>query len=313
MIVVLAIGLWSARAVSTETAPRPLAEYHFDDPRFVRTADNTLSATRNRLLELVGDSLSYIPSVYIVDSQQEFDSLAGGVFPDWGAAAAYPARGLIAIKNPNKFNLGHSLKELLAHEYTHLVTGHITGMYNAPRWFEEGLSQLVSAEWNWSDNLSMSRAAVFGQFVDLRDIERVNRFDADKAHIAYAQSYLAVKYLFEESGTESVAVFLRSVAEGESHSLALERSTGATYDEFEKDFRLYLNARYNILSLFMDTYWFWLGLAVVLVVGAFLRYRKRRMYYRRWEEEEKLHSTDFDYGDPDHPERVDDEDEPWQH
>jgi len=34
-------------------------------------------------------------------------------------------------------------------------------------------------------------------------------------------------------------------------------------------------------------------------------------YYKKWEEEEKLHSTDFDYGDPDNPEQTDDE-EPWQ-
>jgi hypothetical protein len=35
------------------------------------------------------------------------------------------------------------------------------------------------------------------------------------------------------------------------------------------------------------------------------------MYYKKWEEDEKYQSTDFDYGDPDNPEQIDDEDEPW--
>ena len=43
-----------------------------------------------------------------------------------------------------------------------------------------------------------------------------------------------------------------------------------------------------------------------------MRYRKKRSYYKKWEEEEKLHSTDFDYGDPDNPETTDDDGESWR-
>jgi len=48
-----------------------------------------------------------------------------------------------------------------------------------------------------------------------------------------------------------------------------------------------------------------------VIIGFFLALRRRRQYYRKWEEEERLASTDFDYGDPDEPERPDD-DEPWR-
>ncbi len=61
----------------------------------------------------------------------------------------------------------------------------------------------------------------------------------------------------------------------------------------------------------MDTFLFWIGLALIVVVGTFLRYRKRRQLFKKWERDEKFQSTDFDYGDPDHPERTDD-DEPWR-
>jgi hypothetical protein len=53
-------------------------------------------------------------------------------------------------------------------------------------------------------------------------------------------------------------------------------------------------------------------MAAVVVVAGFVRYRKRRQYYRKWEAEKELQSTDFDYGDPDNPEQTDGEDEPWR-
>lgn len=92
---------------------------------------------------------------------------------------------------------------------------------------------------------------------------------------------------------------------------ALLASTGSDYEGFEAEFRIFISERYNIVSLFADTMWLFLALAVVVVIGAFLRFRRRRQYFRKWEEEERLHSTDFDYGDPDTPEATDDE-EPWR-
>ncbi|MBU2652748.1 MAG: hypothetical protein KKA81_17610, partial [Bacteroidetes bacterium] len=70
-------------------------------------------------------------------------------------------------------------------------------------------------------------------------------------------------------------------------------------------------SRYNLITILADTMWLWLFLAMIVVVGAFMRYRKRREYYKKWEREEKLQSTDFEYGDPDMPEEPDD-DEPWR-
>jgi hypothetical protein len=62
----------------------------------------------------------------------------------------------------------------------------------------------------------------------------------------------------------------------------------------------------------MDTIILWLFLAMVVIVAFFLRFKKRRSYYKKWDEEEKLHSTDFDYGDSTRPEQSDEDDEPWR-
>jgi hypothetical protein len=53
-------------------------------------------------------------------------------------------------------------------------------------------------------------------------------------------------------------------------------------------------------------------LALIVIVAAFVRYKRRRQYYKKWAEDEKLQSKDFDYGNPDKPEQADEEDEPWR-
>lgn len=286
--------------------------YFFSDPGYVRTADESLARARELLTQLTGDTLAYRPSVYIVKDERRFNDLIGGKFPDWGAAAAFPERRLIAVKSPDHFNINRSLSELLAHEYTHLALAQSAGPGTLPRWFEEGMAMHVSMEWSWSDNLAMSKAAVFDQLIDLEEIRYVNRFNESKAHLAYAESYLAVNYLISTYGPGSIRIFLASIFSGGSEADAIYEATGSTAAEFGSDFRVYLNRRFNVASLFMDTIFFWLGLSILVIIGAILKFRRKKEFYRRWERRERLESTDFDYGDPDNPEQTDDEDEPWR-
>lgn len=285
--------------------------YHLENSFYSELIDSVLDRTGNRLKKLLGAELSYRANIHIVEDLDEFKKLTRGILPDWGVAAAFPQRRLMAIKSPDAFYINRSLEELLAHEYVHLVLADLTGFHSVPRWFNEGLAMYISMEWSWSDNLTLSRAAVFGQLITLKEIEKVNRFGEGKAHIAYSQSYMAVKYFFDEYGGSQAAIFIDSIAAGNSVSEALLASTGSTYKEFNDEYKQSLNKRYNLVSLFMDTMFFWVSLAIIVLIATYLRYKKKRQYYKKWEEEEKLQSTDFDYGDPDNPE-VPDDDEPWR-
>jgi len=302
----------SATAFSVEPVETEYFVFYFDNHYYIERADSALNKVRRQMMGLVQDSLNYKPSIYLLENIDEFNRVIRGRIPDWGAAAAFPERRLIAVKSPDKFRVGKSLEELLAHEYSHLLLHHRTGFSDPPRWFDEGLAMLVSFEWDWADNLAMSRAGTFGQFIKLREIEQMNRFGAAKAEIAYAQSYLAVDYFYQEYGANQVNSFLDAIKSGHSLDSAFSESIGATYSEFEEEFKTYLGERYNIASLFMDTMFFWLLLAVIVIVAGYLRYKKRRQYYKKWAEEEKLQSKNFDYGDPKEPEQTDEEDEPWQ-
>ncbi len=325
MIVCVGILLcWFGRiSAATERVETEHFVYYLSTPKLKPTVDSVLDVSRRQLHDLLRDTLEYKPEIHIVDNQAEFDSLILGKFPDWGAAAAIPALHMIVIKSPYHFNVNRPLEELLAHEYSHLALAARTGFYLAPRWFDEGLAMKVSQQWTWSDNLTLSKAGVFRQFLTLDTIEYVNRFGEGPAHVAYATSFQAVNYLYKQYGTEAVNRFLDHVAQGKSVDSALMASTGSNYADFEKEFRVYLEERFNATSLLADTMYFWLALAFILILGGYLQWRRRRAYYKQWEREEKYESKDFDYGDPaesektdtdefEDPDNFDDDDEPWR-
>ncbi|SYZ72459.1 conserved hypothetical protein [Candidatus Zixiibacteriota bacterium] len=296
---------------STGIIQREYFIFHFDNPIFVSTADSALNAARGQLIGLLNDSLDYRPDIYISDNLEEFKKVVGSAFPDWGAAAALPYRRLIAIKSPAHFRLGKPLRELLIHEYAHLALAHRLGLVQAPRWLDEGLAMRLSAEWGWEQNLSMSRAAIFNAFVPLRQIDRMNLFTEGEAQIAYSESYLAVKYLLDSYGRETFNLFLNKLKEGKDTDEALFAATGSHYDDFEKEFFDYLHNRYNLMTFFGDTIYFWSILGLIVIVAAVLSFFRRKKKYKEWEEEEKYQSRDFDYGNPDDPEEIDDDDKPW--
>ncbi len=315
-ITLLFFIIFSTSLFSAGTKIEPVEKshfiYYFDSPHYIELADSLLLETRQYMIELFQDSLSYKPSVYLLSNLDEFNSLVSGHFPDWGAAAAIPQRKMIVIKSPDSFNLNKSLDQLLIHEYAHLAVAHKSPFQEPPRWFNEGVAMFVSMEWSWSNNIAMGQAAVFGKIIDLEEIEMVNRFHAGKAQTAYAESYLAIRFLLKNYGQSSLRIFLEQINSNKSVNEAIYITTGSTLIEFQNDFKISLHKQFNYASLFMYTIFFWIALAGIVVYAFFLQFKKRREYYKKWDVEEKLESKDFDYGDPDNPEQIEDDDEAWR-
>jgi len=290
---------------------RQYYDYFAANDQFVSQVDSAVISARNALKIILGDTLHYRPRIYIEQNLSDFSRRIGSAIPDWGAAVAMPYRQMIVLKSPAHFRLEKSLYELIKHEYAHLALEDRLYHVEPPRWLNEGLAMYVAYEWGWANNISLSQAALFGSLVPLRDIEKLNRFPSGRAQTAYAQSYIAVKYLLEQYGIESFNILLDHLKDGKSIDTALMAAIGSDYDGFEQEFTIYLKSRFNLLTIFIDMSYLWLFLAIVVIVGFILKMLNRKKKYQEWDEHEKYHSTDFDYGDPDNPEQVDDEDKPW--
>ena len=307
--------LWLVLLAGLGYAQEPVTRghmvYYLDVPGYLDKVDESLVDVRSRLQDLLADSLDFTAEIHLVTTEEHFRELIGDEFPDWGAAAAVPSRNLIVVKSPDNFNIHRPLTELMAHEYAHLALHKRVSNGRIPRWFDEGLAMMVSAEWDMSESATMSLAVITGGLVPLQQIEWLNNLGESRARLAYAQSYLAVQYMYKEYGTELVNVFLDSLDAGSTLNTALISSTGSNFADFEEEYLVYLRQRFNVLVLVMDSMYFWIIMVAIFILGAVLTLRRRKKYYREWEEQEKLASTDFDYGDPDNPEDVDD-DEPWR-
>ncbi len=290
---------------------RPYFELVAPSAVYLPTVDSAVNDARQSLKQLLRDTLDYIPRIYITESLDKFKKLVGSNFPDWGAAAAIPHKKMVVIKSPLRFNVGKSLSTLVEHEYAHLAVQDRLYLNHPPRWLDEGICMYISAEWSWEDNFAMSRASVFGNFIPLRELDRVNSFVREKAHVAYAQSYMAVYYIIETYGLDAFNRLLDGIKDGLSMDQALMISIGGDYEAFEKELGQYLEKRYNILTLLGDMRYLWIFLAILIIVGFIMSLIRRKKGYDRLEEMEEYHSTDFDYGNPDNPEQTDDEDKPW--
>jgi hypothetical protein len=270
-------------------------------------ADSTVRFTAERLVELIGpldiDSLD----IFIVASHKAFDSLAGSSIPDWGVGVAVPFRHRIVIKSPLITVGDKSLGELTAHEFSHIALSRAVGYRRVPRWLDEGLAMYVSAEWGWSDNLAMSWAVVLGSVIPLSQIEQLNRFEGERVRVAYSQSYLAFKYLLDTYGRSGLNILIDQIRSGKAIDQAFIAAIGADLEAFEREFTGYLNRRYNLLTLIFDSNLLWIILALVVVLGFLIVRFNRKRRISRLDEYDKLHSTDFDYGEVEEP----DEDKPW--
>jgi hypothetical protein len=270
-------------------------------------ADSIANVTAHRLASLIGVGTPDSLDIFIVATQAAFDTLAGNAIPDWGAGVAIPFRHRIVIKSPRIMPGDKSLGELTAHEYTHMVMAFAVGYREVPRWLDEGMAMYLSAEWSWDDNVAMARAVIVGGAIPLEDIERLNRFTAPKAQVAYSESFLAFKYFLDTYGQSSLRILLSGIASGQDVDDALLVAIGADYGAFEREFAAYLHGRYNIVSFLFDSNLFWIVLAILAVIGFIVARLRRRRRIEQLDEYDDLHSTDFDYGEVEKP----DEDKPW--
>ncbi|HSH00193.1 MAG TPA: peptidase MA family metallohydrolase, partial [candidate division Zixibacteria bacterium] len=208
--------------------------YFAANRRHFAEIEQGIALAQARATELFGPTPLESFSVYLLDDPAQLREYVGGGFPDWGAAAAQAELRRIIIKAPELTAADKPLALLAAHEYAHLLVWSLSGGA-APRWLDEGLAMYLSSEWTFADFTALSQASLRGAFIPLESIEGMNSFDEGAAHIAYAQSYLAVRYLVEYYGPEALADALGRLGEGLGADEALQQTLGIGVVGFETE------------------------------------------------------------------------------
>ncbi len=286
--------------------PASAASFRFvgEDTGQNREMRLVLEVASLRLDKLLGISFKDTIDVRIVQSQEEFDALAGGKIPEWGAGAAIPARNLIILREPMMNRYPGNTADLLQHELAHIALSRRAKGAHLPRFIDEGFASWFAGEWTFAQVTTVAAAQITKSLLPLRDIDDVNRFHQGQANLAYAQSYLVVNYIFKRFGELAFTDLIDALATGENMSEAFHQTLDISFWRFEADYRKFLSDNYTLFAILADMSGLWIILALIVVFGWILIRKRKKDAYDRWKDEEKYQSTDFDYSGSD--------DEPWK-
>lgn len=254
-----------------------------------------LLPARGELEGLLGEPLTDTIHVFIAPNRAAFDSSTSGGIPDWGVGVAVSSKNFLSVLSPTEENFALPFEEVLRHELAHIALHKRVNGQRLPRFMDEGFAMMFAHQWGYGDDITIAKAQLTGDLFSLGDIDWVNMVNASQARIAYAQSYQAVKFIFDQFGQITFQRLLDGFRVGKPRNLVFREVLGTDFNGFDKMFAKYLAEHYHWFMIFTDPIFIWIGLALVIIIGFFLIRRRKQDYYKKWEEEEKLESTDFDY------------------
>lgn len=268
------------------------------DQAHMRRVLNQAATRLERLLEV---DLPPEITLVLIQTQEQYDSVAGGEMPEWGAAAAIPRRNLIVIRAPLMDNYPGNRENLLQHELAHIALQHRVRFNRLPRFVEEGFAAWFAGEWGLNNLYAVAGAQFTNSLLPLRQIDDVNSFKHPEARLAYSQSYLVVHFIFERFGEVGWLEYLDYVAQGASFEECWRSAFHLAFWEFEVEYKKFLSDNYSITAILSNMTGLWIILAIVVIAGFIMIKRRKQSVIDRWKEEEKYQSTDFDYDQDDSP------------
>ena len=216
------------REVDAEWGFAELQSRHFlvsfgddQDTRPVRLMLDVLESA----YDTVGDKLEVYPNertLVVLYTQQDFHAITRT--PDWAGAAfdgriKFPVRGLTE-DDPD-------LRRIVRHEYAHSLVAQLAG-WRCPVWLNEGVAVWAEEEED-GDHEAWAQAKIADQTLFSLDelAASFTRLPAERAQVAYAQSYLAVRALVDHYGARRIPLLLGTLRRARS----LNEAFSATYPE----------------------------------------------------------------------------------
>lgn len=193
----------------------------------------------------VGDRMDFYPPVQttvVIYDPGQFYSLGK---PEW-SAGVYD-NGMIRLPiNDARADMTR-LRRVIFHEYTHLVVNYLAKGKHVPQWLNEGLADTNSDDPPGFTDLAILRRSLASPAIDLTKLEGAFMGIQDRATVSlvYTTSYLAVKYLIDQSGYETIMSMIKGLGEGLAISECFSQHAGMEYEAFRRNFSEWLRENYK--------------------------------------------------------------------
>ena len=258
------------------------------DPTLAKQTIDLLTEAHRNMAAASGVWLPDTVRVVFVGRSQSFDSIVGGLFPDWGVACAVADENMLVVRSPRDYPITQAMPEVLRHELAHLHFAAVVGQHRPPRWMNEGYAQQFAHEWRYGDDWTVARAVFLDHALPLADIDGVNSFQDAKARLAYAESYLAMSYFLKTYGWDGLMLLGRSLRQGGDWDDGFAAATGSDYAVFQTEFSKYLKDHYSWAAFLGDTVLLWIFLVLVFLVLYVLKRRRAALKIADWNRQEQI-------------------------
>jgi hypothetical protein len=157
--------------------------------------------------------------------------------------------GRVTLLSPRASQHGFVWRDTLAHELTHLAVTRASGD-RAPLWLQEGIAKREETRWRaaspFDDRPTPASVVAYGmqKKIDL-PLDKLGPSiamlpSADQAMVAFAEVTSFVRYMFEESGTESIKKLLASLRAYAPIEVAMTSATGSDLKAWDGKWRAHL-------------------------------------------------------------------------
>jgi hypothetical protein len=157
----------------------------------------------------LGGGLQHQISLWVYANANDFQGSLPSSVHEWVGGIAFPAvsEASIVVQSADD----DTLQRDMPHELTHLVFHQLIAPGIAPTWFDEGLA-VYNQNFHESDMLVRFKTALYDHnLLRLNTITQNFPSDADKAYLAYAQSWQLVDYMYQIFGLQKMSALIHNM------------------------------------------------------------------------------------------------------
>jgi len=249
----------------------------------------TLNTIQNKLPQLrdVFGKNSKSIRVYITDSQNTFEQLAGPHLPYWTAAVTIFPKQIIVLKSPSLTNTTlRQYRETVEHEFIHLYQGLFVPLNITPAWFNEGWANYISRPYDIQSRIILSRAIIKNRIIPLSKLVDFLTYNHLQAELAYAESSSLIEFLVVVYGEQIIHEIFSDMAITKNFYITLQRLTDTEMDILEYRWKQYIISRYRWIFLLDIQYIIWLIIPLLVIIVYFIKGYRNKKIVQQWNIEE---------------------------
>lgn len=225
-----------SQEIKVERELDKITNYHFDiryQGNAVRNQEYKIRDYLEQAYREVGQDFNYFPRykiIVLIYSTQDYQKLVNtrslGVYD-----------GKIRISADQVLDIKGKLKEVLRHEYTHVLVRDLTAG-NCPIWLNEGLAQYEQYQGSSVELERFYKRLKEKPLFSLEDLEIA--FTCDSPEVvtrAYQQSYCFTSYIIDRYGMWRIKKIFEELKQGKGIEDAFRQKCYLTLERIEKNWR----------------------------------------------------------------------------